>query len=77
MALSNYLLQSLICTTILYGYGLGWYGSVGRAAGLGLVVLIYVAQIPLSVWWLRNFRFGPAEWLWRSLSYGKRQPMRV
>ena len=77
MALSNYLLQSLVCTTIFYSYGLSWYGSVGRAAGLGLVLIIYAAQIPLSVWWLKHFRFGPAEWLWRSLTYGKRQPMRV
>jgi uncharacterized protein len=77
MALSNYLLQSLVCTTIFYGYGLGWYGSVGRAAGLGLAVLIYAVQIPFSVWWLKYFRFGPAEWVWRTFTYGKRQPMRV
>lgn len=76
MALSNYLLQSLVCTTIFYSYGLGWYGSVGRAAGLGLVMLIFAAQLPLSVWWLNHFRFGPAEWVWRSLTYGKLQPMR-
>jgi len=77
MALSNYLLQSLVCTMIFYSYGLGWYGSVGRAAGLGLVAIIYAAQLPLSLWWLKHFRFGPAEWLWRTLTYGKRQPMRV
>ena len=77
MALSNYLFQSLVCTTLFYSYGLGWYGSVGRAEGLGLAVLIYVAQLPLSVWWLNRFRFGPVEWLWRSLTYGQRQPMRL
>jgi uncharacterized protein len=77
MALSNYLLQSLVCTTIFYSYGLGRYGSLGRAAGLGLVVIIYAAQIPFSVRWLKRFRFGPAEWLWRSITYGKLQPMRV
>jgi uncharacterized protein len=77
MALSNYLFQSLVCTTIFYSYGLGLYGSVGRAAGLGLAVVIYAIQLPLSVWWLRRFRFGPAEWLWRSLTYGKLQPMRT
>ncbi len=76
MALSNYLLQSVICTTLFYSYGLGWYGSVGRAEGLGLAVVIYAVQIPLSVWWLNRFRFGPAEWIWRSLTYRKRQPMR-
>jgi uncharacterized protein len=77
MALSNYLLQSVVCTTIFYSYGLGWYGSVERAAGLVLVASIYASQIPLSVWWLKHFRFGPAEWFWRTLTYGKRQPMRV
>jgi uncharacterized protein len=66
-----------VCTTIFYSYGLGLYGSVGRAAGLGLAVIIYAIQLPLSVWWLRRFRFGPAEWLWRSLTYGKLQPMRT
>jgi uncharacterized protein len=77
MALSNYLLQSLVCTTIFYSYGLGLYGSVGRTAGVGLAVAIYAAQLPFSVWWLKHFRFGPAEWLWRTLTYGKRQPMRL
>jgi uncharacterized protein len=76
MALSNYLLQSLICTTIFYSYGLGLFGSVGRATGLGLAILIYVVQVGISVWWLQRFQFGPMEWLWRTLTYGKRQPMR-
>jgi uncharacterized protein len=76
MALSNYLLQSLICTTIFYSYGLGLFGSVGRASGLGLAILIYVVQVGISVWWLQRFQFGPMEWLWRTLTYGKRQPMR-
>lgn len=76
MALSNYLLQSFICTTIFYSYGLGLFGSVGRATGLGLAILIYVAQVGFSVWWLQRFQFGPMEWLWRTLTYGKRQPMR-
>ena len=77
MALSNYLLQSLVCTTIFYSYGLGLFGSVGRAAGLGLAVAIYAAQVALSVRWLKCFRFGPLEWLWRTLTYGSRQPMRL
>jgi uncharacterized protein len=76
MALSNYLMQSLICTTIFYSYGLGLFGSVGRATGLGLAVGIYAAQVAFSVWWLNRFQFGPMEWLWRSLTYGKRQPLR-
>jgi uncharacterized protein len=76
-ALSNYLLQSVICTTIFYSYGLGLYGKVGPALGLALTALIFALQIPLSMWWLRRFRFGPAEWLWRTLTYGKLQPMRA
>ncbi len=76
-ALSNYLLQSLICTTIFYGYGLALFGKVGPSAGLLLTITIFLIQIPLSVWWLRRFQFGPVEWLWRSLTYWQRQPMRV
>jgi uncharacterized protein len=77
LALSNYLLQTLVCTTIFYGYGLGLYGQVGPAVGLVLTLVIFGLQIPLSIWWLRLFRFGPAEWLWRSLTYRRMQPMRV
>ncbi len=77
MALTNYLLQTVICVTFFYNYGVGFYGKVGPAAGIGLTLLIYGLQIPLSVWWLRRFRFGPAEWLWRTLTYGRLQPMRV
>jgi len=77
MALSNYLLQSVVCTFIFYSYGLAWYGSVGRASALVLAVVVYAGQLLLSVWWLKRFRFGPAEWLWRSLTYGQRQPIRV
>jgi uncharacterized protein len=75
MALTNYLLQTVICTTLFYGYGFGLYGRVGPATGLLLAVTIYAIQIPLSAWWLKRYRFGPAEWLWRSLTYGRRQPM--
>jgi uncharacterized protein len=75
-ALSNYLLQSVICTAIFNGYGLGLYGTVGPALGLFIAIAIFAAQIPLSQWWLAAFRFGPAEWLWRSLTYGRLQPLR-
>jgi uncharacterized protein len=77
MALSNYLFQSIVCTMIFYNYGLGFYGQVGPALGVGLTVVIFAIQIPLSQWWLRRFRFGPAEWVWRSLTYRRFQPMRV
>jgi uncharacterized protein len=74
-ALSNYLLQSIVCTLIFYGYGLGLYGRLGPAITLVLTFIIYRVQISLSGWWLDRYRFGPAEWLWRSLTYGKFQPL--
>lgn len=76
MALTNYLMHSLVFTTVSYSYGFGLYGEIGYLEGLGLTVLIFAIQIPLSDWWLSHFRFGPMEWLWRSLSYGRMQPMR-
>ena len=76
MAITNYLLQTVICTFLFYGYGFGLYGKMGAAAGILLTVLIYLIQIPKSVWWLKRFRFGPVEWLWRTLTYGQRQPMK-
>jgi uncharacterized protein len=75
MALSNYLFQSLLCTTIFYGYGFGLFGAVNRTTTLALVGLIFAVQVGLSTCWLRVFQFGPMEWLWRSLTYGKRQPL--
>ena len=77
MALTNYLLQSLIATSIFYGYGLGWGGSLGRAETMLVALCIFLAQIVFSQLWLSFFRFGPMEWLWRSLTYGKAQPMRM
>lgn len=77
MALTNYLLQTLICTTLFYSYGFGLFGKVGPAWGVVLSIAIYAVQVPLSVLWLRRFRFGPMEWLWRSLTYLRWQPMRV
>lgn len=76
MALTNYLLQSLIGTTLFYGYGFRLYGRIGIAGGIVLTVAIFLVQVALSTWWLGRFRFGPMEWLWRTLTYGKRQPMR-
>jgi len=77
MALGNYLLQSLICTTIFYSYGLALFCKVSPALGLLLTMIIWLIQIPLSVWWLRRFQFGPIEWLWRSLTYWQLQRMRI
>lgn len=77
MALSNYVLQSVICTMLFYSYGFGLFGKVGPALDLVLTVIVYGAQVPLSAWWLRRYQFGPLEWLWRSLSYGYFQSMRI
>ncbi len=77
MALTTYLLQSVICVTAFYGTGFGLYGRYGPAFTLPFVFAIYFAEMALSVWWLKRFQFGPAEWLWRSLTYGKLQPMRA
>jgi uncharacterized protein len=73
MALSNYLLQTLICTTLFYGHGLGWFGQVERVGQMEIVAAIWAGQLVASPLWLRCFRFGPAEWLWRTLTYGTRQ----
>ena len=76
MALTNYLSQSVLLSWLFYGYGWGLYGRLGsfHAALIGLA--IYLGQMAVSVVWLRHFRFGPVEWLWRSLTYGRLQPMR-
>ena len=76
MALTNYLMHSVILTTVFYGYGLGLYGQVPRFSQMGFVVAVLALQLYLSPWWLARFRFGPVEWLWRSITYWKFQPMR-
>lgn len=75
MALTNYIAQTLICTLLFYGFGLGLYGQLDRAQLYLLVAAIAVVETIWSVLWLRTFRFGPLEWVWRSLTYWKRQPM--
>jgi len=76
MALTNYLLQSVLCTFVFYGHGFGLFGNVDRLGQLGVVVGVWLFEIVVSGIWLRHFRFGPMEWLWRSLTYMRRQPMR-
>ena len=75
-ALTNYLLQTVLCTTVFYGHGLGWFGSVDRLGQLGVAAGVWAVQLAASPLWLRRFRFGPAEWAWRSLTYGTRLPIR-
>ena len=76
MAFTNYLLQSLVLGAIFYGYGLGLFGRVGVAQAFALGVVLYAVQLAFSAWWLKRCRFGPVEWLWRTLMYGARQPWR-
>jgi uncharacterized protein len=75
MALTNYLMQSVIATTIFYYYGLGLFGQTTEVQRIGIVFAVYLLQLLLSVLWLRVFRFGPMEWLWRSLTYLRPQPL--
>ena len=75
MALSCYLLQTIICTTIFYGHGFGLYGSVNRVGQAFVVLVVWIALLWLCPFWLKRFRFGPFEWLWRSLTYMEFQPL--
>ncbi len=75
MALTNYFLQSVMGVLLFYGYGLGLMGRLGPAAHLGMAVALFALQTVFSHLWLARFRFGPAEWVTRSLTYGKAQPM--
>jgi uncharacterized protein len=77
MAFSNYLLQTLICTTLFYGHGFGLFGRVERTGQILIVFAIWIALVLFARMWLKSFRFGPAEWLWRSLTYRKWQPFRL
>lgn len=77
MALTNYLLHSIICTTLFYAYGFGLMGKVEIWQGIVLTIVIFILQIPFSKWWLSRFKYGPFEWLWRSLTYWKLQPFKI
>ncbi len=74
MALTNYLLQSLVATLFFYGYGLGFYREFGPAFGLAFTILIFFGQIKFSAWWLDHYDFGPMEWFWRTLTYRGLRP---
>jgi uncharacterized protein len=75
LALSNYLLQTLLATTLFYGFGFGLFGQVSRPQQAGIVLLIWAILIAFSILWSRRFRYGPFEWLWRSLSRMKIQKL--
>jgi uncharacterized protein len=73
MALTNYLMQSVVLSLVFYGFGLGLFGKLDSVQGLGIVIVLFGAQVVFSTYWLKRFRFGPCEWLWRSLTYGQWQ----
>ncbi len=77
MALTNYIMHSVILSTVFYGYAGGMYGQISRAPQMLIVVAIILFQLYFSMWWLKRYRFGPLEWLWRSLTYKQRQPMKI
>jgi Protein of unknown function (DUF418) len=76
MAFTNYLAQSVIFGWIFYGYGLGLFDRAGVTTAIAIGICVYVAQVMIRALWLRHFRFGPVEWVWRSLMYGSPQPLR-
>ncbi|HRF83374.1 MAG: DUF418 domain-containing protein [Xanthomonadales bacterium] len=76
MALTNYLVQSIVCTLVFYGYGLGFFEHLPRFWQVPFALGLFAVQVLYSQWWLQRFRFGPAEWLWRSITYWQLQPMR-
>jgi uncharacterized protein len=76
MAFTNYLMQTIVRTTVFYGHGFGLFGTVQRTGQILIVLSVWTFQLISSPWWLARFRFGPAEWAWRCLTYGQRQPLR-
>lgn len=75
MALTNYIMQAAIIVPVCIGFNL--FDRVTPSLGVLLALAVWSVQVPASMWWLKRFRFGPVEWLWRSLTYGRLQPIRV
>jgi uncharacterized protein len=76
MAFTNYIMQSIILGFVFYGYGIGLFCRLDSASGLAIVLAVYIAQVILSRLWLDHFHYGPIEWLWRALMYGRAAPFR-
>jgi uncharacterized protein len=73
-AFSNYILQTLIATTVFYGLGL--FGSVNRVGQIVFCAAVWALQLVLAPAWLKRYDYGPLEWLWRSLTYWRKMPLR-
>ena len=71
MALTNYLMHSVVCVILSRGFGFGLWWNIGASTAMAIAAVIIAVQIPLSAVWLKRFRFGPAEWVWRRLTYGQ------
>jgi uncharacterized protein len=76
MGLSTYLMQALVGTVLLFGYGFGWLGDFGAGIWATIAVFVFILQILFSKWWLARFQYGSVEWLWRSLTYFKVQSLK-
>lgn len=77
MALSNYILHSLVYGFVFYGYGLNLYNKLERYQLYYVVLAMWIFSLAVSPLWLARYQFGPLEWVWRSLTYWQRQPMRL
>jgi uncharacterized protein len=75
-SLTNYLFQRTLCTILFYSYGFALFGKLNPLSGLFLTTLIYAIEFIVSVLWMTKFRFGPLEWVWRSITYLRWQPMK-
>ena len=71
MALTNYLMHSVVCVVLSYGFGFGLWWRTGASRAMAIAAAIILVQIPLSAWWLSRVTFGPIEWVWRRLTYGR------
>lgn len=71
LALTNYLLTAIVGATMWYGWGFGLYDELMPSLGIAIVLVVFPVQMLLSHWWVKRFRFGPAEWFWRTMTYGK------
>jgi len=77
MALTTYLTQSVVSTFLFYSFGLKWFGTVTYTGMLEITIVLLAIQMAVSTWWLKRYRFGPVEWLWRTLTYGHAPAMRL
>jgi uncharacterized protein len=75
MAFTNYILESLLCTPIFYGHGLGLFSKVSRVQEVLVMVAVWMVVLVFSRLWMRRFYFGPLEWAWRSLTYREIEPL--